>query len=63
MKAAPPAAAKTAPSLRNYRILVVDDGDTNRKLVRLLLGRAGAQIEQAENGQQAVERGWPSRST
>jgi PAS domain S-box-containing protein len=56
VKAVPAAAAKTAPSLRNYRVLVVDDGDTNRKLVRLLLGRAGAQVEQAENGQQAVER-------
>ena len=41
VKAVPAAAAKTAPSLRNYRVLVVDDGDTNRKLVRLLLGRAG----------------------
>jgi PAS domain S-box-containing protein len=56
VKAAAPAVAKAVPSLRNYRILVVDDGDTNRKLVRLLLGRAGAEVEQAENGQQAVER-------
>ncbi|HUE16092.1 MAG TPA: response regulator, partial [Planctomycetaceae bacterium] len=56
VKPDPPPISKAAPSLRNYRVLVVDDGDTNRKLVRLLLGRAGAQVEQAENGQQAVER-------
>ena len=40
----------------NHRVLVVDDGETNRKLIRLVLGRAGAQVEEAENGQQAVER-------
>jgi PAS domain S-box-containing protein len=51
-----PAISKIVTSLRNHRILVVDDGDTNRKLIRLVLGRAGAQVEQAENGQQAVER-------
>ena len=37
-------------------MLVVDDGETNRKLIQLVLGRAGAKIFQAENGQQAVER-------
>ena len=36
------------------RILVVDDGDTNRKLIRLVLLRAGVEVETAENGQQAV---------
>jgi PAS domain S-box-containing protein len=51
-----PAVSKALPSLRNHRVLVVDDGDTNRKLIRLVLGRAGAEVEQAENGQQAVER-------
>ena len=55
-KPVPTTVSKAAPSLRNYRVLVVDDGDTNRKLVRLLLGRGGAHVEQAENGQQAVER-------
>jgi CheY-like chemotaxis protein/HPt (histidine-containing phosphotransfer) domain-containing protein len=37
------------------RVLVVDDGDINRKLIRLVLGRAGAKIVEAENGRQAVE--------
>ena len=47
---------KDAPSLRNRRVLVVDDGDTNRKLVQLVLGRAGALVKQAENGKQGIER-------
>jgi len=40
----------------DHHVLVVDDGDTNRKLVRLVLERVGAKVSQAENGQQAVER-------
>ncbi|HTU26862.1 MAG TPA: ATP-binding protein [Pirellulales bacterium] len=40
----------------HHRILVVDDGDTNRKLIQLVLGRVGARVEAAENGRQAVER-------
>jgi CheY-like chemotaxis protein/HPt (histidine-containing phosphotransfer) domain-containing protein len=40
----------------NHRVLVVDDGDTNRKLIQLVLGRAGARVEAAENGLQAVSR-------
>jgi signal transduction histidine kinase/CheY-like chemotaxis protein len=31
-------------------VLLVEDGDTNRKLIRLLLARAGAQVTTAENG-------------
>ncbi|HEX4142238.1 MAG TPA: ATP-binding protein [Pirellulales bacterium] len=45
-----------ATPVLNHRLLVVDDGDTNRKLVQLVLGRAGARVEAAENGQQAVAR-------
>ena len=37
-------------------MLVVDDGETNRKLIRLVLGRAGARVEAVENGLQALER-------
>jgi CheY-like chemotaxis protein/HPt (histidine-containing phosphotransfer) domain-containing protein len=37
------------------RILVVDDSDTNRKLIRLILRRSGSETVAAENGQQAVE--------
>ncbi|MCD0460095.1 PAS domain S-box protein [Roseiconus lacunae] len=36
-------------------VLVVDDGDTNRKLIRLLLERHGAKVRLAENGQVALD--------
>jgi PAS domain S-box-containing protein len=32
------------------RVLIVEDGDAIRRLVRLLLTRAGVQVEEAENG-------------
>ena len=38
------------------RVLVVDDGDENRELVRVLLEDAGISIDEAENGQVAVEK-------
>ncbi len=38
-------------------ILVVDDGETNRKLIRLILARAGAEVRLAENGLEAVAIG------
>ncbi len=38
------------------RVLVVDDGDSNRRLVRLILEKAGCQISEAVNGQEAVEK-------
>jgi CheY-like chemotaxis protein len=37
------------------KILVADDGESNRKLVKLVLTRAGAEVVLAENGQQAVD--------
>ena len=37
------------------RILVVDDGKPNRQLIRLILTKAGCQVDEAENGQQAVD--------
>ena len=36
-------------------VLVVDDGDANRKLIDLVLSRAGAVVTLAENGQEAVD--------
>ena len=36
-------------------VLVVDDGDANRRLIKLVLGRAGAQVSTAENGLEAIE--------
>jgi len=38
------------PSLAGVRVLLVEDGDTNRKLIRLVLRRAGMEVATAENG-------------
>ena len=55
-------ARPTTPSRQNVqthlppsRILVVDDGVANRKLMRLILTRAGATVDLAENGQVGVK--------
>ncbi len=37
------------------RVLVVEDGDTNRKLIDLILRRAGLEVVTAENGKLGVE--------
>ncbi len=37
------------------RILVVDDGESNRKLITLVLTRAGASVQTARHGKEAVE--------
>jgi PAS domain S-box-containing protein len=42
--------------LSGIRVLLADDGDTNRKLVRILLERRGATVAVAENGEIAVQR-------
>ena len=36
-------------------VLVVDDGKPNRQLIRLILTKAGCTVDEAENGQEAVE--------
>jgi CheY-like chemotaxis protein len=41
--------------LEGLRVLVVEDGATNRKLLGLLLGRAGAEVAMAENGRQGAD--------
>ncbi len=38
------------------RVLVVDDGPENRELVALVLAEAGIAVEEAENGQVAVDK-------
>ena len=42
--------------LPSCKILVVDDGDANRRLIRLILERAGCEIAEAENGQVGLEK-------
>jgi PAS domain S-box-containing protein len=38
------------------RVLVVDDGQENRELVRLVLEEVGLKVDEAENGQVAVDK-------
>ncbi|MHB9066668.1 MAG: response regulator [Pirellulaceae bacterium] len=42
--------------LRPSRVLIVDDGESNRQLISLLLRRAGLEVSEAENGVEAVHR-------
>jgi two-component system, sensor histidine kinase and response regulator len=49
--------ASAAPiSLSGVRILLVEDGATNRKLISLVLRRAGAEVALAEDGEIGVSR-------
>ena len=41
--------------LPNKKVLVVDDGEANRKLIHLVLTRAGAQVTTVVNGLEAVK--------
>ncbi len=47
--------ANEIPQLTGLRVLLVDDGDTNRKLISLILKRAGAELTEASDGKQACE--------
>ncbi len=57
---AAPAAAAAAPRSRwripASRVLVVDDGPENRELLSLVLAEQGLWVEEAQDGQVAVER-------
>jgi signal transduction histidine kinase/CheY-like chemotaxis protein/HPt (histidine-containing phosphotransfer) domain-containing protein len=44
------------PSLEGVRILLVEDGETNRKLIGLVLRRAGVHVTTAENGRVGADR-------
>jgi len=53
---APPAADATAAlTLPRCRVLLVEDGPDNQRLIAALLRRAGAEVELAENGAAALE--------
>ncbi len=43
-------------SLRPSRVLIVDDGESNRQLIGLLLRRAGLEVCEAENGVEAIQQ-------
>ncbi|MBL8829250.1 MAG: response regulator [Planctomycetaceae bacterium] len=47
---------KTGTKLTGARVLLVEDGETNRKLITIVLRSAGAIVDTAENGQIGVER-------
>jgi CheY-like chemotaxis protein/HPt (histidine-containing phosphotransfer) domain-containing protein/anti-sigma regulatory factor (Ser/Thr protein kinase) len=49
------AAGAGGAMLPGAKILLVEDGDTNRKLIELVLNRAGAKVVSAENGKIGVE--------
>ena len=51
--------SKLSNSIRNYRgkvLLLADDNDFNREISTELLQRAGFKVEEARNGQEAVEK-------
>ena len=50
------AASGTSWQFPAARILVVDDGEANRELVRLVLGEVGLIVDDAENGQVGADK-------
>jgi len=51
----------TGTALEGLNVLLVDDGETNRKLIGLFLSRSGATVEMAENGALALHIAEQSR--
>jgi signal transduction histidine kinase/DNA-binding NarL/FixJ family response regulator len=56
IRLAPGAGVDAVHKLPPLDILVVEDGETNRKLIKVLLQRAGARVVTAENGAVGVGR-------
>ncbi|MFN3513778.1 MAG: response regulator [Phenylobacterium sp.] len=52
---AAPAALPSTVEAAPLRILAADDNPTNRKVLELMLGAAGAEVVSVENGREAVE--------
>lgn len=51
----PATTAKGRPDGVNARVLVVDDGEINRKFVRFVLEKMGVSVAVATNGEEAIE--------
>lgn len=51
-----PSVQRLAPGQPAYRVLVVDDTETNRLLLRKLLQEVGFDVYEASNGQAAIEQ-------
>jgi signal transduction histidine kinase/ActR/RegA family two-component response regulator len=47
---------QNAICLENIKVLVVEDSSDNQKIIQLFLKMAGAQVDMAENGQQALDK-------
>lgn len=43
----------TSANLQGVRVLLADDGETNRKLIQVFLSRHGAEVQTVENGEMA----------
>ncbi len=55
-----PPDAPPRPDIRlDGRILLVEDGRDNQRLIGLILKKAGAEVTVAENGREALELAWP----
>jgi len=52
----PEAVELSKDALSSVRVLLVEDGETNRELVSLVLTEAGATVSCAENGQEGVKQ-------
>jgi PAS domain S-box-containing protein len=53
----------SSPARLDCRILLVEDGPDNQRLISFLLEKAGADVTLAENGQIAVEKALAARDT
>jgi signal transduction histidine kinase/CheY-like chemotaxis protein len=60
----PTASSDAAPRLTGRRVLLAEDGPDNQRLIATMLRRAGAEVEVASDGREALEKGlgaWRSR--
>ena len=56
LRRTPKPSERVQTRLDGLRVLIVDDGETNRKLIKILLTRAGATVDTAENGQICLDK-------